>query len=76
MFDTALNSSDFPLFLELKKHKAYHVVSAFVAESQITLEKITVDEKSNEITGGGANCGNTIFVAISAGWKCGMTGQG
>jgi predicted transposase YbfD/YdcC len=32
------------------EHKAYHVVSAFVAESQITLNEITVDEKSNEIT--------------------------
>ncbi len=31
-------------------HKAYHVVSAFVAESQITLGEVTVDEKSNEIT--------------------------
>ena len=33
-----------------KSHKAYHVVSAFVAENQITLGEITVDEKSNEIT--------------------------
>lgn len=32
------------------KHKAYHVVSAFVAQSQITLGEITVEEKSNEIT--------------------------
>ena len=31
-------------------HKAYHVVSAFVAENQITLGEITVTEKSNEIT--------------------------
>ena len=31
-------------------HKAYHVVSAFVAESQITLGEITVEEKTNEIT--------------------------
>ena len=31
-------------------HKAYHVVSAFVVENQITLGEITVDEKSNEIT--------------------------
>ena len=31
-------------------HKAYHVVSAFVAENQITLGEIVVDEKSNEIT--------------------------
>ena len=30
-------------------HKAYHVVSAFVAENQITLGEIAVDEKSNEI---------------------------
>lgn len=34
---------------ENKKHNAYHIVSAFVAESQITLGEITVDEKSNEI---------------------------
>lgn len=33
-----------------KEHKAYHVVSAFVAENQITLGEICVDEKSNEIT--------------------------
>lgn len=32
-----------------KTHKAYHVVSAFVAENQITLGEITVREKSNEI---------------------------
>lgn len=32
------------------KHKAYHVVSAFVAENQITLGQITVEEKTNEIT--------------------------
>ena len=31
-------------------HKAYHVVSAFVAENQITLGEIAVSEKSNEIT--------------------------
>ncbi len=31
-------------------HRAYHVVSAFVAESQLTLGEIVVDEKSNEIT--------------------------
>lgn len=30
-------------------HKAYHVVSAFVAENQMTLGEIVVDEKSNEI---------------------------
>ena len=33
-----------------KNHKAYHVVSAFVAENQITLGEICVDEKTNEIT--------------------------
>lgn len=33
-----------------KDHKAYHVVSAFVAENQITLGEVTTDEKSNEIT--------------------------
>jgi predicted transposase YbfD/YdcC len=32
------------------KHKAYHVVSAWVSENQITLGEIVVDEKSNEIT--------------------------
>ena len=32
------------------EHKAYHVVSAFVAENQITLGEITISEKSNEIT--------------------------
>ena len=32
------------------QHRAYHVVSAFVAENQLTLWEITVDEKSNEIT--------------------------
>ena len=32
------------------EHKAYHVVSAFVAENQITLGEITTAEKSNEIT--------------------------
>jgi len=31
-------------------HKAYHVVSAFVAENQLTLGEIAVEEKSNEIT--------------------------
>lgn len=35
---------------ENDKHKAYHVVSAFVAENQLTLGEICVDEKSNEIT--------------------------
>jgi hypothetical protein len=30
------------------KHKAYHVVSAWVSENQITLGEIVVDEKSNE----------------------------
>ncbi|MCH5279047.1 MAG: ISAs1 family transposase [Christensenellaceae bacterium] len=32
------------------EHKAYHVVSAFVAENQITLGEIAVNEKTNEIT--------------------------
>ena len=32
------------------EHKAYHVVSAFVAENQITLGELTVEEKTNEIT--------------------------
>ena len=31
-------------------HRAYHVVSAFVSENQITLGEITTEEKSNEIT--------------------------
>jgi len=31
-------------------HRAYHVVSAFVAENQITLGEIVTEEKSNEIT--------------------------
>ena len=31
-------------------HKAYHVVSAWVSENQITLGEIAVEEKSNEIT--------------------------
>jgi predicted transposase YbfD/YdcC len=31
-------------------HKAYHVVSAWVAENQITLGEIKTEEKSNEIT--------------------------
>ena len=31
------------------KHKAYHVVSAWVAENQITLGQLTTEEKSNEI---------------------------
>jgi len=31
-------------------HEAYHIVSAWVSENQITLGEITVDEKSNEIT--------------------------
>ncbi len=33
-----------------EKHKAYHVVSAFVAENQLTIDEICVEEKSNEIT--------------------------
>ena len=35
---------------ENDKHKAYHVVSAFVAENQLTLGEIATEEKSNEIT--------------------------
>lgn len=31
-------------------HRAYHVVSAFVAEHQITLGELAAEEKSNEIT--------------------------
>ncbi|MDR1914597.1 MAG: ISAs1 family transposase, partial [Clostridiales bacterium] len=31
-------------------HKAYHIVSAWVAENQITLGEIKTEEKSNEIT--------------------------
>jgi predicted transposase YbfD/YdcC len=31
-------------------HKAYHVVSAWIAENQITLGQIKVEEKTNEIT--------------------------
>ncbi len=32
------------------EHRAYHVVSAFVAENQMILGEITTEEKSNEIT--------------------------
>ena len=32
------------------KHRAYHVVSAFVAENHLTLGEICVEEKTNEIT--------------------------
>ena len=32
------------------KHKAYHVISAFVAENQLTLGELAVEEKTNEIT--------------------------
>lgn len=32
------------------EHRAYHVVSAFVVENQITLGEIATQEKSNEIT--------------------------
>ena len=32
------------------EHKAYHVVSAWVAENQITLGQLEISEKSNEIT--------------------------
>lgn len=31
------------------QHKAYHVISAFVAETQITLGELAVEEKTNEI---------------------------
>ncbi len=31
------------------EHKAYHIVSAFAAENQITLGEVTTEEKSNEI---------------------------
>ena len=33
-----------------EQHRAYHVVSAWVAENQITLGQLAVAEKSNEIT--------------------------
>ena len=33
-----------------ERHKAYHVVSAWVAENQITLGQLATEEKSNEIT--------------------------
>lgn len=33
-----------------KEHKEYHVVSAYVAEYQITLGEVTAKEKANEIT--------------------------
>lgn len=32
------------------QHKAYHVISAFVTENQITLGELAVEEKTNEIT--------------------------
>ena len=32
------------------EHKAYHVISAFVSENQITLGEIAVPDKTNEIT--------------------------
>lgn len=38
------------LFGKNQRHRAYHVVSAFVAENQLTLGEVTVEEKSNEIT--------------------------
>lgn len=31
-------------------HRAYHVVSVFVAENQLTLGEVTMEEKNNEIT--------------------------
>lgn len=33
-----------------KSHKAYHVVSAFVAENRVVLGELVTEEKSNEIT--------------------------
>jgi len=33
-----------------ESHRAYHVVSAFVAENQLVLGELVTDEKSNEIT--------------------------
>jgi len=33
-----------------ESHKAYHVVSAFVAENQVVLGELVTEEKSNEIT--------------------------
>jgi L-fucose isomerase-like protein len=30
-----------------EEHKAYHVISAWIAENQITLGQLTVDEKTN-----------------------------
>ena len=33
---------------ENEKHKAFHIVSAFVAENQLTLGEVTVPEKTNE----------------------------
>jgi len=33
-----------------EKHKAYHVVSAWVAEHQISLGQLAIEEKSNEVT--------------------------
>ena len=33
-----------------KSHRAYHVVSAFVAENQLVLGELVTEEKSNEIT--------------------------
>lgn len=37
-------------FCANKNRKVYHVVSAFIAENQIALGEVCVDEKSNEIT--------------------------
>lgn len=31
-----------------EKHRAYHVISAFIAENQIILGELTVEEKTNE----------------------------
>ena len=48
------------------EHRAYHVVSAFAAENQITLGEIVTEEKSNEITAvpellvTSGRCGNVL----------------
>ncbi len=46
------------------EHKAYHVVSAFVAENQITLGEIAVTEKTNEITADTMSCHKKIIDKI------------
>lgn len=37
-------------YAKKREYSAYHVISAFVAENQITLGELTVEEKTNEIT--------------------------